>query len=62
MSTADVSTIPDEIQFYDVQEQNGELTARVGAAELRAAVDWLVSKGMADSRLRTAVRKAVGHV
>jgi hypothetical protein len=57
MSSSDSTTIPDEIQFYDVQEQNGELTARVGAAELRAAVDWLVAKGMADSRLKVALRR-----
>jgi hypothetical protein len=60
MSSSDSTTIPDEIQCFDVQEQNGELTARVGAAELRAAVDWLVAKGMADSRLK--VRKGVARV
>jgi hypothetical protein len=62
MSTADSTTIPDELQWFDVRERHGELTAKVGVAELRAAVDWLVSKGMADSRLKVALRKAVPHV
>jgi hypothetical protein len=52
-----VSAIPQELTGFDVQEQNGELTARVGAAELRAAVDYLIAKGLADSRLKAALRR-----
>jgi hypothetical protein len=62
MSTNDSTTIPAELQCFDVQERNGELTAKVGVAELRAAVDWLTARGLADSRLKTAFRrKAVAH-
>jgi hypothetical protein len=53
-----LARIPQELQPFD--ERHG--TAKVGVAELRAAVDWLVSKGMADSRLKAALRrKAVAH-
>jgi hypothetical protein len=52
-----VSAIPPEITGFDIQERNGELTARVGAAELRAAVDFLIAKGLADSRLKAALRR-----
>ena len=55
-----LQALPEELQSFEVQAQPGELTARV--AELRAAVDWLVSKGMADSRLKAALRRmAVAH-
>jgi hypothetical protein len=50
MSTADSTTIPDELQWFDVRERHGELTAKVGVAELRAAVEWLTTlaeKGVA---------------
>jgi hypothetical protein len=54
-----LQALPEELQSFEVQAQPGELTARV--AELRAAVDWLTARGLADSRLKTALRKAVGH-
>jgi hypothetical protein len=39
--SAIVAAIPAELQAFDVRERNGELTAKVGVAELRAAVEWL---------------------
>lgn len=56
-----VATLPEELTGFDIQECDGELTAKVGVGELRAAVDWLTARGLADSRLKTALRKAVGH-
>jgi hypothetical protein len=47
--------IPQELTYIDVQ--NG--TAKVLYPSLLKAVDWLVSKGLADSRLKAALRKAV---
>jgi hypothetical protein len=45
-----VATIPEELTCFDVQERHGELTAKVGVAELRAAVEWL--SALADLELR----------
>jgi hypothetical protein len=48
--SAIVSAIPPELTPFDIQEHRGELTAKVGVAELRAAVEWLsalAEKGVA---------------
>jgi hypothetical protein len=44
MSSSDSTTIPEELQCFDVQERNGELTAKVGLAEVLDLVDWLVER------------------
>jgi hypothetical protein len=59
--SAIVSAIPAELQAFDVREHDGELTAKVGVAELRAAVEWLTARGLADSRLKSTLRRAA-HV
>jgi hypothetical protein len=52
-----VPAIPEELTCFDVQERHGELTAKVGVAELMHTVDWLVSKGLAHSRLKVELRR-----
>lgn len=59
--TTQPTTIPEELAYYDTQERDGVLTAKVGVAALMAAVDWLIAKELADSRLMVVLRKAVAH-
>ena len=61
MSTYQCTTIPQELQCFDIQARNGELTAQVRVADALRAADWLIAKGYADSRLKAALRKAVAR-
>jgi hypothetical protein len=61
MSTYHSTTIPEELQYFDVQAQHGELTAKVGVAEVLALVDWLVAKGFVGERFKDDLLAEVAH-
>jgi hypothetical protein len=48
---------PEELHYVDIQGRRGARTAEVLYPDLLKAVDWLVSKGYADSRLKATLRK-----